>query len=79
VTNTPADGKSPPKQSLDGAPGLKTIFEDLFHVPTAVDNRDYLQRLRVGSIDDQVGIDRKEFQRLIRQILAPMTGTRATC
>lgn len=34
-----------------------------------------LQRLRVGSINDQIGVDREELYRLLGQVPAPVSGT----
>jgi hypothetical protein len=51
------------------------MFEDLLHVPMAVENGNYLQGFRVRSINDQIGIGREELHRLIRQILALMSST----
>lgn len=60
-------------------PHSETIFEDLFYVATPVKNGNYLQWFRVGSIDDQERVDRKELYRLIRQAPAPMSGAGIPC
>ena len=41
-------------------------------------SRDDLQGFRVGSINDQVGVDREEFNCLIRQVFAPVSGAGAS-
>jgi hypothetical protein len=54
----------------------QTIFEDLFHVTAAMQNGNYLQRLGIVPIYDQVRVDREELHLLVRQVPAPMAGTR---
>src|SRR6266478_1724855 len=55
----------------------ETIREELCHVATAVENGNDLQRRCFGPVDDQIRIDREELHRFLRQILAPVSGTRA--
>ena len=38
-------------------------------------NGNDLQRFRLGPVNEQVGVDREEPHRLVRQVLAPMPGT----
>ncbi len=58
---------------------LKTAFENSLYVSMAVKDGDNLQRLCLWPVDDEVGIDRKELHRLVRQILAPVSRTRRSC
>jgi hypothetical protein len=55
------------------------ILQDLFYVAAAMQNGNYLQRLGIGSIYDQVRVDRKELHSLVRQIFAPMPGAGIFC
>jgi hypothetical protein len=47
----------------------------MFHVPAPMENGQHLQRLRFRAVDDQIGIDRKEPDGHIGQVLAPMSGS----
>src|SRR5439155_14981043 len=54
----------------------QTILEQLWHVATAMDNGNDLQRRYSRPVDNQVGVDWEELHPFIRQILAPMPGAR---
>ena len=55
------------------APGLETIFQNLLHFAAALEDSDYVQRLRVGPVDDEIRIDWQELHRFVCEILAPVT------
>jgi hypothetical protein len=42
-------------------------------------NGNNLQRLGIGPIYDQVGVDREELYWLVRQVSAPMSSARIFC
>src|SRR5271156_2174673 len=42
-------------------------------------NGDDLQRPRVRSVNDKVGVNREKLYRLIRQVFSPMSGSGAYC
>jgi len=54
-----------PESAKYGVARLEAISQDLRHVPPALEDGRYLQRLRVRSVDDQVGVDREELHRHI--------------
>ena len=57
-----------------GAPlPSQTMFKYLFQIAVTVEYGDDLQGPCSREIDDQVGIDREEFQCLVRQVLAPVS------
>jgi hypothetical protein len=45
------------------------------HIPSALEDGDYVQRPRVGPVDDEIRIDWEELHRFVREILAPVTDT----
>jgi hypothetical protein len=47
----------------------------LFYVATAVKNGNNLEGRVFRPVDDQVRVHREELHRIIRQILAPVSGT----
>src|ERR1700693_3348327 len=57
-------------------PGLETI---LLHVPPALQDGDYVQRLRVRPVEDEIRIDWQELHRFVREILAPVTNALTFC
>src|SRR5208337_3271821 len=58
---------------------LQAALENSLYVPMAVKDGDHLQGLCLWPVDDEVGIDWEELDRLIRQILAPVSGPRRSC
>jgi hypothetical protein len=52
---------------------LQPFFQDLLHIPATLKDSDDVQRFRVWAVDDEIGIDRKELHRFVREILAPVT------
>src|SRR5947208_5078988 len=54
----------------------QTILEQLWHVATAMDNGNDLQRRCSRPVDNQVGVDWEGLHPFIRQILAPMPSAR---
>src|SRR5580700_10613060 len=42
-------------------------------MPATLEDRDYVQRFRVGPVDNEVRINWEELHRFVRKILAPVT------
>ena len=52
---------------------LEATFQNLSHIPSALQDRDHVQRFSVGPVDDEIGINWKELHRFVREIFAPVT------
>lgn len=57
----------------------QAILENLLHISAPVKNGNLLQWFRVGPINDEVRINRKELHELVGQILAPMPSAGVFC
>ena len=57
-TTARKDGQDP--QRTFASESVRALFQETRQIPSAVDDRDYLQRLRLGAIDDKPGIHQEE-------------------
>src|SRR5271169_5565097 len=71
-----AGGSRQEKPLRHPPPNSQAAFQDSFHIPTAVKNGNDLQGLCLGTIDNQVRVNRKESYILIRQVPAAVAGPR---
>lgn len=69
---------SPPNEPRIDAPLSQTILEDSFQIAATVKYRNDLQGLRLGPVDDEVGVSRKKLHIFIGKVPAPMSGTGGT-
>jgi hypothetical protein len=52
---------------------LQAAPQNLLHIAAALEDGDYMQRLRVGPVDNKIGIGWEELHCFVREILAPVT------